>query len=85
MDNNTVKAKIQAIISEWLYSGKATWENLINALVKTSVLSHEVLLDYSYIEYLSSHLTLRHLTKESKVWETQTNNFRKKQMDHSES
>ena len=39
MDNNTVKTKIQAMISEWLYSGKATWENLINTLVKTGVLS----------------------------------------------
>ena len=75
MDNNTVKTKIQDMISERLYSGKATWENLVNALVKTSVLSREV----------SSHLALRHLTKESKVWETQTNNLCKKQMDHSES
>ena len=39
MDNNTAKTKIQAMISEWLYSGKATWENLIDALVKTGVLS----------------------------------------------
>ena len=34
IDNNTVAAKIEAMISEWLYSGKATWDNLINALVK---------------------------------------------------
>ena len=34
IDHNTVAAKIEAMISEWLYSGKATWENLINALEK---------------------------------------------------
>ena len=38
IDNNTVAAKIEAMISGWLYSGKATWDNLINALVKTGVI-----------------------------------------------
>ena len=57
IDHTTVVAKLEAMISGWLYSGKATWDNLINALVKTGVIlsyNEDLPCNISYYNYPSS-------------------------------
>ena len=72
IDNNTVAAKIEAMISGWLYSGKATWENLINALVKTGViLSYNEDLPQSQLHGMPQQ------PSHSNVWEIKINDLHK--------
>ena len=82
IDSKTVKDKIQDMISEWLYSGKATWENLINALVKTGVLSSEDLPQpqlHGMLPQQPSHPKMSEINIWKNVWEIQIKDLHKLQ------
>ena len=82
IDSKTVKDKIQDMISEWLYSGKATWENLINALVKTGVLSSEDLPQpqlHGMLPQQPSHPKMPEINIWKNVWEIQIKDLHKMQ------
>ena len=82
MDNTTVKGKIRDMISEWLYSGKATWENLVLALVKTGVLSSEDLPQpqlHGMLPLQPSHTRMPEINIWKNVWEIQIKDLHKMQ------
>ena len=72
------------MISEWLYSGKATWENLITALMKTGVvLSYDEDLPQPQLNGMlpqqPSHPKMPEINIWKNVWEIQIKDLHKMQ------
>ena len=75
IDHTTVVAMLEAMISEWLHSGKATWENLINALEKTGVLLPQP--QVHGIPQQPSHSEIPGSNVWKNIWETKINDLHK--------